>query len=203
MKQVCVFCGSSRPTVTSATANDPSAAHAEAAAARLGEDLARRGLGLVYGGGSVGLMGILANAALRAGGRVTGVIPECLATREVMHLALSEQHVVPTMHDRKAMMARLSDGFVALPGGFGTLEELFEVLTWAQLGLHRKPVVVLNLDGYYDPLLAFADQAVARGYLSPLHRALLRAVTEVDQVLDDLAAARPPVTSKWLRPEDL
>jgi uncharacterized protein (TIGR00730 family) len=168
MRRICVFCGSS------------SGARPEyAAAARaVGEGLAARGIGLVYGGGRVGLMGELAESALRAGGSVIGVIPQTLAAREVAHEGLTELRVVPSMHARKALMAELSDAFVALPGGLGTLEELCEVLTWAQLGIHAKPCGILNVDRYFDPLLALLDHAAREGFVKREHRAIL--IDEVD-----------------------
>ncbi|HLO76698.1 MAG TPA: TIGR00730 family Rossman fold protein, partial [Magnetospirillum sp.] len=163
MRRVCVFCGSSRGT-------NPAYAEAAAATGRL---IAQRGLGLVYGGGDVGLMGIVANAALAAGGEVIGVIPDALMRMEVGNPNLTALHVVGTMHERKAMMAELSDGFIALPGGIGTLEELFEVWTWGQLGLHPKPLGLLDVAGYYDHLHAFLDHTVAEGFLKDRHRAMV------------------------------
>lgn len=188
MRRVCVFCGSS-----------PGKSPAYAAAARaMGGAIARRGLGLVYGGGSVGLMGIAADAALAAGGEVDGVIPEVLVRREVGHRALTRQHVVASMHERKARMADLADAFVALPGGMGTLEELAEILTWAQLGLHAKPCGLLDVNGYYDPLIAFFDRAVQDGFLRPEHRALVIVETDPDALLDRFAAFVPPTVEKWI-----
>ena len=181
MKRICVFCGAS-------TGAAPR--HAEGARA-LGRAIAGRGLELVYGGGSVGLMGAVADAALGAGGRVTGVIPQVLQIRELAHRGLSDLRVVGSMHERKALMAELSDGFVALPGGMGTLEELAEVLTWAQLGLHARPVGLLDVGGYYRPLIAFFDQAVAAGFLRPAHRAILQVAVEPEAMLDRLAAWSP------------
>jgi len=181
MKRICVFCGSSSGT-------DPR--YAEAARA-LGRAIAGRGLELVYGGGSVGLMGTVADAALAAGGRVTGVIPQVLQIRELAHRGLSDLRVVGSMHERKALMAELSDGFVALPGGMGTLEELSEVLTWAQLGLHAQPVGLLDVGGYYRPLIEFFDHAVTAGFLRPHHRAILQVAEGSDPLLDRLAAWRP------------
>jgi len=151
LRRICVFCGSSR-------GEDPR--HAEAAAS-LGRLLASRGLGLVFGGGGVGLMGVLADHALAGGGSVTGVIPHGLAARELAHRGVADMRVVPTMHARKALMASLADAFVALPGGLGTLDELFEIATWSQLGIHRKPVGVLNVGGYYDPLVVLLEHAAA------------------------------------------
>jgi uncharacterized protein (TIGR00730 family) len=181
MKRICVFCGASK-------GHDPR--HAEAAGA-LGRAIAARGLELVYGGGSVGLMGTVADAALAAGARVTGVIPQVLQIRELAHRGLTDLRVVGSMHERKALMAELSDGFVALPGGMGTLEELSEVLTWAQLGLHARPVGLLDVGGYYRPLVAFFDQAVAAGFLRPAHRAILQEAEAPERLLDLLAAWRP------------
>lgn len=166
-----------------------------AAATALGHALARRGLELVYGAGSVGLMGVLADAVLAAGGRVTGVIPEALATRELMHPGLTTSHVVPDMHTRKATMARLSDAFIALPGGLGTYEELFEVATWAQLGFHAKPIGLLSTAGYFDPLLALLDHTAAQGFVSRQHRELFVVATEPAALLDALAQV-PPGTGR-------
>lgn len=145
-----------------------------------------RGFGVVYGGGRVGLMGVLADAALAAGGEVIGVIPGSLATEEVAHAGLSKLHVVESMHERKALMADLSDAFIALPGGFGTMDEFCEILTWAQLRIHRKPVGVLNAGGYYDELLALFDNMVARGFVTPTNRALVRSAPSIGALLDDL-----------------
>ena len=188
MRRVCVFCGSSPGR---------SPAYAEAARA-MGRTLALRGLGLVYGGGSVGLMGIAADAALAAGGEVDGVIPDVLVRREVGHHGLTRQHVVRSMHERKAKMADLADAFVALPGGMGTLEETAEILTWAQLGLHAKPCGLLDVNGYYAPLIAFFDRAVQDGFLRPEHRAMVLVEREPAALLDRLAAYRPPAVEKWI-----
>jgi uncharacterized protein (TIGR00730 family) len=188
MRRICVFCGSNSGTRP---------VYAEAARG-IGAALARRGVGLVFGGGSVGLMGIAADAALAGGGEVIGVIPEALAAREVAHLGLRDLRVVGSMHERKALMAELSDAFVALPGGFGTFEEFCEVLTWAQLGLHRKPCGLLNVDGYYDPLLALFDRAVTEGFLHPAHRALVVEASDNETLLDEIAGFRPPVVEKWI-----
>jgi uncharacterized protein (TIGR00730 family) len=179
MKSLAVFCGSSpgnRPAYTEL-------------AVRAGELIARRGLTLVYGGGRVGLMGSLADAALAAGGRVVGVIPQLLIDREVGHAGLSQLHVVRTMSERKLLMGDLADSFLALPGGIGTMDELFEAWTWTQLGLHRKPCALVNLDGYYDALLAFLDRAVAEGFLQPRYRAALLVAADVETALEQLAAA--------------
>ncbi|MET0396514.1 MAG: TIGR00730 family Rossman fold protein [Longimicrobiaceae bacterium] len=188
MKRVCVFCGSS-----------PGVRPAYAAAARaMGTRLAERGIGVVYGGGKVGLMGVVADAAMAAGGEVIGVIPEGLVAREVGHAGVTELRVVRTMHERKALMAELSDAFVALPGGFGTWEEYFEVLTWAQLGIHPKPCGLLNVEGYYGPLLAMMDHAVAEGFVRAEHRASVLEAAEPARMLERLAAFRAPAVPRWL-----
>ena len=181
-KRLCVFCGS-------ASGHDPVYA---AAAKDVGSLLARHGIEIVYGGGRVGLMGTLADAALGEGGRVIGVIPAALEKREVAHRGLSELHVVSSMHERKALMAKLSDGFVALPGGFGTLEELSEVLTWRQLDIYDKPSFVLNVRGYYDHLIGLLDHAVAEGFLSRANRELLSVGASVESVLAFAGAVAAP-----------
>jgi uncharacterized protein (TIGR00730 family) len=157
-----------------------------------------RGIGLVYGGGSVGLMGLLADAVLAGGGMVDGVIPRRLARKEIAHAGLTRLHRVGSMHERKALMADLSDAFVALPGGMGTLEELAEILTWAQLGLHRKPCALLDVEGYWRPLVAFFDHAVEEGFLRPGHRALLLVETDPEALLDRLAAWKAPPAERWI-----
>jgi uncharacterized protein (TIGR00730 family) len=190
LRRICVFCGS-----------NPGRRPEYAGAAReMGRVLVERGLGLVYGGGKVGLMGIVADTVLAGGGEAVGVIPEALMAREVGHLGLTALHVVATMHERKALMADLADGFVALPGGFGTFEEFCEVLTWSQLGFHPKPCGLLNVAGYYDPLLALFDHAVEEGFVPPHHRALVIEETDPARLLDRFAAFRPPSTSKWITP---
>ncbi len=174
MPRLCVFCGSKtgrRDTYTESTR-------------RLGEVMVARRLGLVFGGGHIGLMGILADAVLKAGGEAIGVIPQDMIDKELAHSHLSKLHVVTTMHQRKALMADLADGFAALPGGFGTGDELFEILTWAQLGYHAKPIGVLNLDGFFDPLLAWLDQAVEEGFVKPKHRRLLVEANDPGELLD-------------------
>lgn len=187
MRTVAVFCGSQ---------SGRSAAFA-AAAQSLGRELARRGLTLVFGGGSVGLMGRLADAVLASGGRAIGVIPRFLLERELGHASLTELLVVDSMHERKAAIADRADAFVALPGGLGTLEELFEAWTWVQLGIHRKPCGVLQVAGYFDPLLRFLDRAVAEGFVSAAHRAQLQVADEPAALLDRLAACGPPPAEKW------
>jgi uncharacterized protein (TIGR00730 family) len=168
----------------------------------MGKALARRGIGLVTGGGCVGLMGVVADAALADGGEVIGVIPEALVAWEVAHQGLTELRVVDSRHERKAAMADLSDAFAALPGGFGTLEEFCEVLTWSQLGLHAKPCGLVNVAGYYDPLLGMLDHAVAERFLRPEHRALVLAAPQPEPLLDQLAAFRPPLLEKWIDREE-
>jgi uncharacterized protein (TIGR00730 family) len=159
--------------------------------------LAARQIGLVYGGGNVGLMGALADAMLEAGGEVIGVIPQSLVAREVAHSGITELRVVQTMHERKAMMTALSDAFVALPGGFGTLDEFFEVLTWSQLGYHGKPCGLLDVADYYRDLLAMLDRAVLEKFLSPAHRALVMADADASRLLQRLAAFTPVTAGKW------
>ncbi|EKV26145.1 Lysine decarboxylase family [Caenispirillum salinarum AK4] len=190
MRRLCVFTGSNagaRPE------------YAEAAAT-LGRTLAARGVGLVYGGGHVGLMGIVADSCLKAGGEVIGVIPKFLMDLEVGHGALTDLRVVNTMHERKALMADLSDGFIALPGGIGTMEELFEVWTWGQLGEHEKPVALLDVAGYYDAMRAFIDHMVAEGFLRDHHRAMLMVEHDAAPLLDRLEAYEPPKQQKWVTP---
>ncbi|HUF48203.1 MAG TPA: TIGR00730 family Rossman fold protein [Vicinamibacterales bacterium] len=188
MQHVCVFAGSSagrRPAYTTAAAD-------------LGRALAAREIELVYGGARVGLMGILADAVLASGGRVFGVIPAALALKEVAHDGLTELRVVQSMHERKALMADRSDGFIALPGGLGTWEEFFEILTWGQLGLHRKPCGLLNVGGYFDPLLCFVAHAVAEGFVTPEHAAMISVASAPEALLGKLATATLPVVEKWL-----
>ncbi|MFA5028458.1 MAG: TIGR00730 family Rossman fold protein [Candidatus Methylomirabilota bacterium] len=188
MRTICVFCGA-RP------GRDPDFAEA---ARRFGGHLARSGRTLVYGGGHVGMMGILADAALAGGGRVIGVIPRTLADKALAHPGLSELRVVESMHERKALMAELSDGFVALPGGIGTLEELFEIWTWGQLGLHRKPYGLLEVNGFYRPLLAFLDSLVPAGFVHPEHRETLAVDSDPEALLRRMATLRPAQIPKWL-----
>ncbi len=190
MNAVCVFCGSS-PGLDPAFADE---------AERLGRALAHRGLRLVYGGGNVGLMGVLADAALAAGGEVVGVIPRGLAVRELAHEGVTTLHVVESMHERKALMASLADAFIALPGGFGTLEEFCEVVTWTQLGIQDKPCGLLNVSGFYDDLRRFLDHALAEQFLRPTHSEIVVTDTDAARLLDRLAAWTPPTVSKWLGP---
>ncbi|WP_405228399.1 LOG family protein [Lentisalinibacter sediminis] len=188
MESICVFAGSSSGT-------RPAYA---AAAEALGRVIAERGWRVVYGGGRVGLMGVLADAALAAGGEVIGVIPEALLRKEVGHQGLTDLRVVQTMHQRKALMSELSDGVVALPGGLGTLEELFEILTWAQLGIHARPCGVLNAGGYYDDMLRFLDQTVSEGFVRGEHRDMILAAGEAAALLDLMAGYTPHYTAKWM-----
>jgi uncharacterized protein (TIGR00730 family) len=186
--RLCIFCGSSpgaRPDYGAATEE-------------LAKLLAERGIGIVYGGASVGLMGLLADTALAAGGEVIGVIPAALQRKEIGHTGLTHLEVVSSMHERKALMAELSNGFIALPGGSGTLEELFEVFTGSQLGLHRKACALLNVAGYYAGLETFLDHAVNERFLRPEHRAMLLCEDTPEAVLDALERFEPPVVDKWL-----
>jgi len=164
----------------------------------MGKALVRRNLGLVYGGGCIGLMGSIADAVLEGGGEVIGIIPQGLVTREVAHHGITKLVIVHSMHERKAKMAELSDGFVAMPGGYGTFEEFCEIITWAQLGLHRKPCGILNVEGYYDPLLALFDRAVAEGFVHPTNRRLVIQETDPDRLLDLLSNYTPPNTERWI-----
>jgi uncharacterized protein (TIGR00730 family) len=181
IRRICVFCGSrvgARPSYIT---------HARA----LGDAIARRGMGVVYGGASVGLMGALADSAIAANGEVIGVIPDALVAREVAHRSLTQQFVVRTMHERKAKMAELADAFIALPGGFGTLEELFEMTTWAMLGIHRKPIGLLDAAGYFRALLAFVEQSTREGFVDPAHAALLLVRDTPASLLDALVENEP------------
>ena len=192
MERICVFAGSG-------TGNRPAYT---AAAQALGSLLADRGVEVVFGGGHTGLMGVLADAALAGGGSVVGVIPEALQDRELAHTTVTRLEVVDSMHSRKARMAELADAFIALPGGIGTLEELFEIFTWAQLGIHAKPFGLLNADGYYDALIRFLDTTVQEGFMRADQRALLEVAAEPEDLLLALAACHPaPAGGHWLRPD--
>ena len=188
LRRVCVYCGANR-------GRDPAYA---AAAQAMGAALARRGIGLVTGGGRVGLMGVVADAALAAGGEVTGVIPEALRRKELAHTGLTDLVVTASMHERKARMAELADGFVAMPGGLGTYEELFEIWTWAQLGWHEKPCGLLNAAGFYDRLVGFLDAASEAQFVKPEHRAMLVVDDDPDRLIDRFEAYRPPHVAKWI-----
>ncbi|WP_243370268.1 TIGR00730 family Rossman fold protein [Microvirga solisilvae] len=187
--RLCVFCGSS-------AGQDP--VYMETARL-LGEALAKNGIELVYGGASVGLMGAVADAVLAHGGHVIGVMPQALVDKEIAHTGLSDLRVVGSMHERKALMAELSDGFIALPGGLGTFEELFEVWTWAQLGYHKKPCALLNVAGFYDKLAGFLDDVVERGFVKPIHRAMLIVRDEPEALIDAIKAYEPPKVEKWIK----
>jgi uncharacterized protein (TIGR00730 family) len=192
LRRVCVFCGSSpgrRPEYAGA-------------AAALGQRLASESIGVVYGGGRVGVMGSLAEAALAAGGEVIGVIPRQLVGREIAHTGLTELHVVDSMHARKALMSELSDAFVALPGGLGTLEETFEMLTWTQLGVHEKPVGLLDVAGYFGRLRDFLDHTVAEGFVSAQNRGLVMTETEPSPLLNRLRAFEMPAVPTWVEDVD-
>jgi uncharacterized protein (TIGR00730 family) len=188
MKRLCVYCGSrpgSQPDYTEA-------------AKRLARALVRRNIEVVYGGASVGTMGVLANAALAEGGHVIGIIPQAILGREVVHRGLSDLRVVASMHERKTLMAELSDGFIALPGGLGTLDEVFEILTWGQLGLHQKPCGLLNIRDYYRGLIDFLDHAVAEKFIADVHRAMLLVEEEPERLLDRFEGYQAPTVAKWV-----
>ncbi|GAB5535593.1 MAG: TIGR00730 family Rossman fold protein [Rubricoccaceae bacterium] len=193
IRTVCVYCGSSR---------GDRLVYAEAAR-QLGAHLAHEGIGLVTGGGKVGLMGVIADAVLDAGGEAVGIIPQALLNREVGHTGLTELVVVDTMHQRKTLMAARADAVVALPGGLGTLEEITEMLTWAQLGIHAKPCGLFNVEGYYDALVAFFDHATAERFVRPAHRAMLTVASSPDEMLAGLRAHTPPTVSKWMDRDDV
>jgi uncharacterized protein (TIGR00730 family) len=192
MKRVCVFCGSSIGNKREYVE------YAEA----LGGLLASKKIGLVYGGGNVGLMGVIADAAIAAGGEVIGVIPQSLKDREIAHTGVRDLRIVDSMHTRKAMMAELSDAFIAMPGGVGTFEEIFEAITWTQLGVHRKPCGFLNAGGFYTPLIAFIDQAVSEGFIKPVHRSMLVVDDNPERLLETLANITLPDVPKWIRKEE-
>ena len=188
MRSVCVFCGSK-------TGTNPIY---RSAAIKLGAEIARRELKLIYGAGNIGLMGVVADAALMHGGHVTGVIPHALMESEVGHLGLTSLQVVDSMHERKARMAELSDAFIAMPGGYGTFEEFCEVLTWVQLGIHHKPCAILNVNGYYDPLIALFDKAVEEGFLKAKNREIVIVGTDPVELLDRLASYEAPETKQLI-----
>jgi uncharacterized protein (TIGR00730 family) len=192
IKNLCIYCGSRAGRLES---------YADAARA-LAESLVKRDIGLVYGGASVGIMGIVADHMLQLGGRAVGVIPESLMRREIAHDRLTELHVTPSMHARKMLMAELSDGFIALPGGIGTLEEIFEVWTWAQLGLHQKPCGLLNVESYYDPLRNFLDHTVAEQFVQPDIRAMLIVESEPEALLERFLAYRAPRKTQWVEKDE-
>lgn len=191
MRRICIFCGSN-------PGNDPMYT---TMAQAMGKALADRGLGMVYGGAAVGLMGRTADAALAGGAEVIGVLPRALSEKELAHPGLSELHIVESMHERKALMAELSDGFIALPGGIGTFEEICEVFTWSQLGFHEKPCGLLNVGGYYDCFLDMLDNAVAQGFLKQSHRSILYASQKPETLLEGFEGYVPPRTNKWIERE--
>lgn len=188
MKRICVFCGSSKGV----------RGEYAAAAKALGQAFVRRNISLVFGGSNVGLMGVIADTVLEAGGEVIGVIPQGLVAKEVAHQNLTEQHIVNSMHERKALMAELSDAFIAMPGGMGTFDEFCEILTWAQLGIHQKPCGILNVENYFTPLLTMFDHAMNEGFLRDTHRALVLEAREPEQLLEALAKYQPQFAEKWL-----
>ncbi len=188
MKRICVFCGSS----VGKNKNYISAAQ------NLGAALNKRGLGLVYGGASIGLMGVIANTVIDGGGEVIGVMPEALAKREITHQNITELHIVKSMHERKALMSELSDGFIALPGGLGTFEEFFEVLTWAQLGIHKKPCGILNINGYYDNLFLFLNHTVSERLLKKEYYDMILEDKSPTKLLDKFKTYKPPTVKKWI-----
>lgn len=188
MKRVCVFCGSSKGNSPAFTA----------AARALGETFAARNIELVFGGSHVGLMGVVADAVLASGGKVTGVLPRFMDDKELAHPKLTKLHIVETMHERKQLMAELAEGFIALPGGFGTLEEIFEAITWQQLHLHAHPCGLLNVDGYFDSLVAFLRGTVARGFVRPGHFEKLVVATAPAELLDSFARFKPDSAGKWI-----
>ena len=190
VKRICVFCGSSSGT-------RPIYA---AAAVSLAQCLAAKKIGIVFGGGKVGLMGVLADGAMAAGGTVTGIMPRALVEKEICHRGLTELRVVGSMHERKAMMAEMSDAFIAMPGGYGTFEEFCEALTWTQLGLHRKPCGLLNVDGYYDSLLALFDRAAGEGFLNAVYRGMVIADSDPERLVARLADCEVPAIDKWIGP---
>jgi uncharacterized protein (TIGR00730 family) len=192
IRRICVFCGSNKGT----------SGDYVAAARGLGQLFAREGIALVYGGGSVGLMGELADSVLASGGEAIGVIPHALWAREVGHRGLTDLRIVDTMHERKAMMADLADAFIALPGGLGTLEEIFEVWTWAQLGLHQKPLGFLDVNGYFSPLMQFLDRAVRERFVKDEHRTIGMVSTDAEALLRRFDAWQPPRVEKWITKDE-
>ncbi len=193
MKRITVFCGSNIGT-------DP---QFEKSAYDLGKELAKRNIGVVFGGGKIGMMGAVAKGALEHQGEVIGVIPKFLCKKEIAHEAVTEMKVVKTMHERKAIMNELCDGVITLPGGFGTLEEIFEMLTWAQLGLHNKPIGILNIHGYYDDLIALIQTLVTKGFLTPEHQSILLTDTDIDGLLHKMNTYQAPQSPKWLSLDEI
>jgi len=188
MKRITVFCGSSAGTSNVI----------QQTASLLGSTLARKGIGLVYGGAAIGLMGMVADGALKSGGEVIGVLPYFLRTKEIAHEALTELVLVESMHERKTKMNELCDGVIALPGGFGTLEEFFEMLTWAQLGLHRKPIGLLNVESFYDPLMLFVDSMVEKGFLKDVNREMILVAETAETLITRMENYQAPAVPKWI-----
>lgn len=188
LRRVCVFCG----------ANSGNRLAYTSSAKRMGKELAERAIGLVYGGGNIGLMGVVADACLEAGGHVIGVIPQALVDKEVAHQHLSDLRIVSSMHERKSMMAELSDAFVAMPGGFGTFEEWFEVVTWAQLGLHNKPCALLNVERYYEPLIRLIDHAVDEDFITQTHKQIVLSDSDPKRLLDKLSTWRSQPVERYI-----
>jgi uncharacterized protein (TIGR00730 family) len=193
MKRVTVFCGSSFGTDK----------EYEEQAYLLGKTLAEKGIGLIYGGANVGLMGAVANGALAHNGEVIGVLPHFLQNKEIAHEGLTELVLVETMHERKTKMNELTDGVITLPGGFGTIEEFFEMLTWAQLGLHRKPIGILNINGFYDELLALVETMVTKGFLKSVNRDMLLTSDNIEDLLSKMSGYEAPAVSKWIKKEEV
>jgi uncharacterized protein (TIGR00730 family) len=192
-RRICVFCGSKTGVATT---------YREATTV-LATEMVRRRVGVVFGGGSVGLMGVLADRVLQAGGEIIGIIPEALATKEVLHQGVPDMRRVGDMHQRKALMAELSDAFLALPGGYGTFEELFEMITWAQLGFHRKNIGLLNVAGYFDPLVELIEHAIREEFVTPAHRELIVVESEPIRLLDRLATHEMPAVRRWLEHDEI
>lgn len=193
MKRICVFCGSNSGT-------DP--LYSETAE-KVGKFLAENNIELVYGGGRVGLMGKIADTVMANGGKVTGIIPKGLSDREVAHQGLTELKIVGSMHERKALMAELSDGFIALPGGIGTFEEFCEIVTWAQLGIHQKPCALMNVGGFYDAFITMFDHSMNQGFIRPQHRELVLVGNEIDKLYERMREFRPPTVEKWLHKDSI
>lgn len=193
MKRICVFCGSN-------AGGDPIFLET---AGKVGEFLANENVEIVYGGGRVGLMGKVADSALANGGKVIGAIPAALDRKEIAHQGLTKIHIVESMHERKALMAELADGFIALPGGFGTFEEFCEIVTWAQLGIHQKPCALLNINGFYDDMIAMFDHSTANNFISREHRELVIVENNIEKLYEKMKNFRPPVTEKWLDKDEI
>lgn len=190
---ICVFCGSKSGRLPAY----------RLAAEHLGELICEQGHRLVFGGGSVGLMGVIADCVLQLGGEVIGILPKMLATKELRHTGVTEMHLTETMHDRKALMAELADAFIAMPGGYGTLEELFEIITWSQLGIHRKTIGLLNTAGYFDPLIKMIDHSIAEGFIKSEHKQLLVSAADPLQLLEELSTHQVPQVKQWITDDEI